>query len=177
MNSLKKISTAMVACAILFLFLTWNTAIGDVTASPCSGAGVWMVTGESGDFWLNLSVPLENSNKSLGMTFQWVTFDATLGGLFPNATITPVEGIAEAVGYNLYNYTNLGYGMATDRTILYILRGSGSFSFVNCDTIESSGTLGIYHPSQDPFGDESPAYGCYPAVGTIIRMPNVPPCD
>ncbi len=178
MISAKKYSTAVFGCAIVFLFLAWNIAIGgDTERSTCDGGGAWMVTVEGGEMWVIQAAPLENNRKSYSMTFQWVNFDATLGGLYPNATITPVGGIAELAGFNLYNYTNLGYGVDSDRTVLYCLRGSGSFSFSDCETIESSGTLGIYSPDQDPFGDDAPTFGCWPVEATAVRVPIVEPCD
>jgi hypothetical protein len=165
----------LVALAALTVFLG-TRYLGATAPTPCSGAGLWTVSTVTGDTWTTLNTPLDNTKKRMGMTFHPVTFDATFGGLFPGATITAFPGIAEMVEYNVFDFTSLGYGIAPDRTILYILRGSGSFWFTDCDTVESTSSLGIYSPGQDPFGEDPPAYGCYPNETVTERVPIVPPC-
>jgi len=176
MKSVKKISLLAI-CFVAVAAIIGTDIPAAEGSTVCTAEGVWIINVEGGDIWFTLNMPLENSKKSYGMTFQWVTFDATMGGLFPSATITNVQGIAELVEYNLYNYTTLGYGLDTDRSILYIIRGSGTLGFVDCDTIEGSGTMGLYSPDQDPFSDVDPTFGCYPLETTAVRMPNVPPCE
>jgi hypothetical protein len=64
------------------------------------------------------------------------------------------------------------------RQVVYIQVVSGQFILTDENTFASDFyTAALYAPDQDPFGDEPPAYGCYPVSGTYKRMPVAPVCE
>jgi hypothetical protein len=49
-----------------------------------------------------------------------------------------------------------------------------------CDQLEITNEfLAFYDPTQDPFGDDPPAFGCFPdgCVSTARRIPVEPACE
>jgi len=49
-----------------------------------------------------------------------------------------------------------------------------------CDHLEITyWSLSLYDPTQDPFGDDPPFYGCIPdgSLSTARRIPVQPPCE
>jgi hypothetical protein len=88
------------------------------------------------------------------------------------------------VGLNTYDCTVMSYGLAEPaegeaaRQAVYIMVVSGQFVLTDENTLGSDlYTAALYAPDQNPFGDEPPAYGCYPVSGIYKRMPMVAVCE
>ncbi len=178
MNSVKKITLlSPVVLAVIVLVAGWN--ITDAEGSfNCTGEGVWTATDSNGNTWQMLTMPLDNTKKNLGWSLTPVDFDPSLGGAFPTVTtLTPGKGAIQEVSSNLYDYQWVAYGISADREIVYILRSRGTLGFLDCDTVEGSGSLAFYGSWQDPFGEEAPAFGCFPSSSTAVRSPMAPPCE
>jgi hypothetical protein len=177
MNFVKKIILlSFVLFAAVMLFGGRNIIVADDNLN-CTGEGAWTAIDPDNNTWLLLTTPLDNTKKRLGASVTPVDFDPTLGG-FPNVvTLTPLHGTIEQAGTNLYDYQWVGYGLDANHDIVYIMRSRGTLSFDDCDTVTASGRLGLYHPSQDPFGPVPPIYGCDVSVSTAVRDPMMPPCE
>lgn len=168
---------SFVGIAVVMLLAGWNVGSADSELN-CTGEGSWIINDSSGFVWLTLNLPLDNTKKRVGMSMTPVTFDPTLGGAFADVTtLTPMKGIVEQVGANLYDYQWIAYGLTADHDIFYIVRSRGTLSFVDCDTVDSEGSLGFYGYWQDPFGEEAPAFGCIPNTSTAVRTPLTPACE
>lgn len=181
MNSRRKIMVpAIVGMAALVLAIAWDSApAGGEEKCRCKWLGVSIFNDLNGDIWFSTGIPHDRRQRRGSFEMDKVTFDPTMDGLFPGATLTTFKGYMEREGWNTWSYTGLTYGINEDHEILYVIRGSGILWWTDseCNTYESEGSMGIYSPDQDPFSDVEPAFGCWPMAGTGVRMPNVPPCE
>ncbi len=177
MNSAKKMLFGYVGLAAIVLFFGWNNTVAEDNLE-CWPGGIWNIE-VLGEKWSFLHVPLEHSKNLFGSTSIAVNSDPTFGGMLPDATaISPGLQLNERVDTNLYNFTHVCYGVTADNRLVYIRQASGTWSFLDCDTLEANGRVAYYAPWQDPYGEEPPEYGCYIMATCIgVRAPIVPPCE
>ncbi len=113
------------------------------------------------------------------LTSQGKTMGPTWYGIFPEAVaISDLYGEAVVTGKNTYDFTVVDYAINESYGMVYFRLWSGTMEQTSKDTMEGTFTASIYHPDQDPFGDEEPEYGCWGTwVFTYERIPIVPPCE
>lgn len=115
-------------------------------------------------------------------TTRWIGGDATLGRHFPTVvTFSNTVGTWVRTGRRTFEYTMITYGLDEMGQPVYIAKNSGHSELSgNCDYQEvSDSAITLYDPSQDPFGEDPPAFGCIPdlSVSTATRMRVDPPCE
>jgi len=155
-----------------------------LTAEEWSLAGTWFGTNSHGHVIL-LTITQSGPDSDQFAASLDITQDPSFGSLFPGTiTATNMRGTYVRTGLNTYDFTVMSYGLAepaeieSARQVVYIQVVSGQFILTDEDTLASDlYTAALYSPDQDPFGDEPPAYGCYPVSGTYKRMPVVPVCE
>jgi len=147
-------------------------------------AGTWFGTNSHGHTILLTIMPSGPDSDQFAASLD-ITHDPSFGGLFPGTiAATNERGTYVRTGLNTYAITTMSYGLAEPvegegaRQVVYIQVVSGQFILTDENTFSSDlYTAAMYAPDQDPFGDESPAYGCYPISATFTRMPVVPVCE
>jgi steroid delta-isomerase-like uncharacterized protein len=155
-----------------------------LTAEEWSLAGTWFGTNSYGHVIL-LTITQAGPDGDQFAASLDITKDPSLGGLFPGTiAATNERGTYVRTGLNTYAITTMSYGLAEPaegegaRQVVYMQVVSGQFILTDENTLASDlYTAALYAPDQDPFGEEPPAYGCYPVSGTYKRMPVVPVCE
>jgi len=155
-----------------------------LTAEEWPLAGTWFGTNSYGHVILLTITQLGPDSNQFAASLD-ITKDPSLGGLFPGTiAATNERGTYVRTGLNTYAITTMSYGLAEPaegegaRQVVYIQVVSGQFILTDENTFSSDlYTAALYAPDQDPFGDEPPAYGCYPISATFTRMPVVPVCE
>jgi len=155
-----------------------------LTAEEWPLAGTWFGTNNHGHTILLNITPLGPDNDRFACAVD-IAQDPSFGGLFPGTiAATNMRGMYVKTRLNTYDFTVMSYGLAgpaegeSARQVVYIQVVSGQFILTDENTFASDlYTAAIYAPDQDPFGDEPPAYGCYPVSATYKRMPVVPVCE
>jgi len=147
-------------------------------------AGTWFGTNSLGHAVLLTVTPLGPDNDRFAASLD-IAHDPSFGGMFPGTiAATNMRGTYVKTGLNRYAFTVMSYGLGepaegeTARPVVYISVVSGEGVLTDKDTQRADlYTAAAYAPDQDPFGDEPPAYGCFPVSGTYKRMPVVPSCE
>jgi len=84
----------------------------------------------------------------------WVPIDAV--------ALTDIHGESVRTGHNTYYGTLLAYAIDENYDIVYYVTYSGSSKMTSPDSSESYDVyVSFYSPDQDPFGEDTPAYGCF----------------
>jgi steroid delta-isomerase-like uncharacterized protein len=154
-----------------------------LTAEEWQLAGTWFGTNSYG-YTILLTITSLGPDNDRFVCDADIAHDPSFGGLFPGTiAATNMRGMYVKTRLNTYDFTIMSYGLAEPaegeaaRQVVYIQVVSGQFILTDENTFASDlYTAALYAPDQDPFGDESPAYGCYPVSGTYKRMPVVPVC-
>jgi len=151
------------------------TAEGAWVGSTPDGAGpAWTMIFTSGTHWQG------------SFTLYTGEFDGTFGGAFPVTMMSPFAGTWVKTGPRTADWTMMAYGFGPDpvtgvMTPVYVLKSSGYSEFTGrCDELEIlSVSVALYLPTQDPFGDDPPFFGCFPAGMLEIAkpIPAEPPCE
>jgi steroid delta-isomerase-like uncharacterized protein len=155
-----------------------------LTAEEWPLAGAWFGANSLGHAIVLNIMPLGPDNDRFVCAVD-IAHDPSFGGMFPGTIATTnMRGMYVKTRLNTYAFTIMSYGLAEPaegeaaRQVVYIQVVSGQFIMTDENTFASDlYTAALYAPDQDPFGDESPAYGCYPVSGTYKRMPVVPVCE
>ena len=170
-----------VAMLVVAPAVSGDGAEGGNGQGVCHVDGAWI--GESpawGMTWL--MVYTSESHWKGSFTTRWIGGDPTLGGWFPAVvTFSNTVGTWIRTGRRTFQYTMITYGLDAMGQPVYIAKNSG-YSEVsgNCDHQETfDSAISFYDPSQDPFGDDPPAFGCSPdlSVSTSTPMRVDPPCE
>ncbi|MHC4519796.1 MAG: ester cyclase, partial [Planctomycetota bacterium] len=151
-----------------------------LTAEEWPLDGTWFGTNSHGHAIVLTITPLGPENDRFVCALD-IAHDPSFGGMFPGTiAATNMRGMYVKTGLNTYDFTIMSYGLAEPaegeaaRQVVYIQVVSGQFILTDENTFASDlYTAALYAPDQDPFGDEPPAYGCYPVSGTYKRMPVV----
>ena len=155
-----------------------------LTAEEWSLAGTWFGTNSYGHLIL-LTITQSGPDSDQFAASLDIMQDPSFGGMFPGTiAATNMRGMYVKTRLNTYDCTVMSYGLAepaegeSARQVVYIQVASGQFILTDENTFASDlYTAALYAPDQDPFGNEPPAYGCYPVSGTYKRMPVVPVCE
>ena len=137
--------------------------------SPAWG-GVWTIVYDSDSHWTGT------------ISMRFIGSDPTLGGFFPATSLSRTTGTWVRTGRRTFEYTMIHYGLAEGgQQPVYIGKLSCRVVMTGqCNHLEvTNGSLALYDPTQDPFGDDPPAYGCIPdgSLSTAQRIPVQPPCE
>jgi len=182
MKSLKFLcGVCAVVCA---LFVATPAMCGDGVEGGngqgvCNLDGAWF--GTSPAWGLTWPIVYQSTSHSTGtVNAQFIGGDPTLGGFFPVTSLSRTTGTWVRTGRRTFDYTMIHYGLAEGgQQPVFIGKLSGSIVVSGqCDHLEVTNvSLALYDPTQDPFGEEPPAYGCIPDGSLSIgqRIPVQPP--
>jgi hypothetical protein len=152
----------------------------------CRAEGAWVggTAGSAGPAWTMIFTSGTHSQGSY--TLYTGEFDGSFGGAFPVTMMSPFAGTWVKTGPRTSDWTMMAYGFGPDvvtgvMTPVYVLKVSGYSEFTGgCDELETvSVSAALYLPTQDPFGDDPPYFGCFPAETLEIArpIPVEPPCE
>ena len=99
----------------------------------------------------------------------WASIDAV--------TLSDIHGESARTGHNTYYGTLLAYAINETYDIVYYVTYSGVSVMTSHDTSYSKDVyVSFYSPDQDPFGEDTPAYGCWgPYSFSYERIPSGSP--
>jgi hypothetical protein len=147
----------------------------------CRVDGAWVGTSPA---WSMTWIITYTSNSPWAghYTLQFLGGDPTMGGAFPTVVeMSNTVGTFVRTGSRASQYTMITYGLDAQGQPVYIAKNSGSSEMSwDCTTMEVfDSAIEFYDASQDPFGDDPPAYGCAPdpSVSYAHRMHVDPPCE
>jgi hypothetical protein len=147
----------------------------------CRSDGAWLGSSPAwGMLWM--VVYDSDSNWTGHFTLRFLGGDPTMGGYFPTAVaLSNTFGTWVRTGLRTSQYSMVTYGLDAQGQPVYVAKNSGTSELSRgCDLMEVyDSAISFYAPTQDPFGDEPPAYGCMPdpTVSTARRMVADPPCE
>jgi hypothetical protein len=137
----------------------------------CSMVGTWHGEDYQGNTWMTMYTPGRNAIYGQ-VTGEFVLFDPTLGGFFPDAVrVTNPFGVWKKVGWRTYQYTTRAYGLDQDGGVVYTWRVSGETELVDCDYVDSTFVMELWLGDADISTD--PPIFCVPGTAWEIRMPLV----
>jgi hypothetical protein len=137
----------------------------------CAVEGTWLSSVDIGaQFFTQYSDGATGTSGA--MTAEWIVFDPTLNGFFPNAVrATQAMGGWHQLSGGIYRYTWIVYGLDSANLPLYSVRGSGTGTFEDCDKIIFDYVLEIFPYPLNPLEDEPVA--CLQGIGSKYRVPVV----
>jgi len=184
MKSLKFLCGVSVAVCALFVVspaMCSDGVEGGNGRGVCRLDGAWLGTSP---YWgLTWPIVYQSTSHWTGtINVQFIGGDPTLGGFFLATSLSRTTGTWVRTGRRTFDYTMIHYGLAEGgQEPVFIGKLSGSMVMSwRCDHLEvTNGSLALYDPTQDPFGDEPPAIGCFPdgSLSTAQRIPVQPPCE
>ena len=170
-----------VAMIVVTPAVSGDGAEGGNGQGVCRPDGAWI--GESPEWGMKwLMVYNSESHWKGSFTTRWIGGEATLGGFFPDAvTFSNTVGTWIRTGRRTFQYTMITYGLDAMGQPVYVAKNSGYSEISgNCDYQEVfDSAISLYDPSQDPFGEDPPTFGCITdlSVSTATRMRVDPPCE
>jgi hypothetical protein len=148
----------------------------------CRLDGAWFgVTPYWGLTWT--SVYDSDSHWTGPLSLMFIGGDPTLGGAFPDVvSLSGTTGTWVRTGRRTFEYTMIHWGLGEGgQQPIFIMKASGSVVVTGeCDELEvTNHSLAFYEPTQDPFGDDAPFFGCVEdgSTSTARRIPVQPPCE
>jgi hypothetical protein len=147
----------------------------------CRPDGAWL--GNSPAWGIQWIIVYDSESHWKGSyKMRFIGGDPTMGGAFPDSVaFSDTVGTWVRTGRRTSQWTMITYGLDALGQPVFIAKNSGSSETSgNCDYQETfDSAISFYDPSQNPFGDDPPAYGCFPdpSVSTAIRMRVDPPCE
>lgn len=184
MKSLKLMCGVVVVVSVM---LVAAPALSGDGAGDGRGRGVCRTDGS----WIGVSpawgmqwtaVFTSESHWKGSYSTRWIGGDPTLDGNFTSVVaFSNTVGTWIRTGRRTFQYTMITYGVDALGQPVYIAKNSGySETSGDCDYQEMfDSAISLYHPSQDPFGEDPPAFGCIldPSVHSATRMQVDPPCE
>jgi hypothetical protein len=172
-----KLVTFIGVAGVAMLLLTAASRSGGAKAWTL--AGTWIGTDQSGHMSLITTAPMDPAGRRFVIVSD--DFQATPGfhGMFPEAVSrTKARGEMIMTGPRSGAFTLIEFATDADQEVVYVLVVNGTVVLASPDSGMSVGaTVALYDPEQDPFGEEPPAYGCFPYAYSFQRVPVVPPCQ
>jgi hypothetical protein len=166
----------LIAAALALLVLAVAGPTGaerpfPVPRGACGVEGTWLSSVDIGaQFFTQYSAGATGTGGA--MTVEWIAFDPTLFGEFPDAVrVTQAMGAWHQVTATTYHYTWVVYGLDSAGIPLYSIRGSGTGTFDGCDTIVFDYVMEIFPYPFHPLVDDPVA--CQPGTGAKYRIPVV----
>jgi hypothetical protein len=150
----------------------------------CEPDGAWF--GHVPAWGLEVTWVTDSDSHWVGKySMQFYGGDPSFGGLLPATIWSPTTGTVVRTGRRSFEYTHITYGLGTDpigNTVpIYIAKAIGVLELSEGCTVVNGVSLSVelFAPNQDPFGEEPPAFGCYPDASPISgrRMTVDPPCE
>jgi hypothetical protein len=120
------------------------SAQGSWFGYSAAGLGEWMAT-------------IQGQSQASGtVILESLSFDLTLGGIYPTAVRSTAErGTWESSGPNTFRSAMIAFAVDDNGTTVYIGKIGGTSTFVgDCNTIYIEDTLAVFLPTQNPFADE-----------------------
>ena len=183
-----RLLAVVVSAALLVppVFAGEGGSAGNAGNGVCTIDGAWVggTADGAGPAWTMLFT--SGSHWQGSFTLVTGEFDGTFGGTFPVTMMSPFAGTWVKTGPRTADWTMMAYGLGPDAatgvmTPIYILKSSGYVEVTGrCDELEIlSVSVALYLPTQDPFGDDPPFFGCFPSGMLEIAkpIPVEPPCE
>lgn len=152
---------------------------GNNGQGTCSLDGSWL--GTAPDFGISFMAEYHSMSHWLGtVDLTWIGGDPTFLNSFPDAVaLTETKGQFRRTDRRSFEYTMIWYGVDMNGQPVYIAKNSGWVELgQGCRSADIGGTISLYAPTQDPFGDDPPEFGCVgPAFAYETRMSIDPPCE
>jgi hypothetical protein len=177
---------AIATLAVLPVFAGEGESGGHQGNGVCRAEGAWVGRMPGGAAPVFTMIFTPGSQWQGSYTVFTGEFDASFGGAFPATMMSPFVGTWVKTGPRTADWTMIAYGLGPDAitgvmTPVYIIKSSGYTEFTErCEEIETvSVSVALYLPTQDPFGDDPPYFGCFPD-GTLeiaTPIPAQPPCE
>ncbi len=148
----------------------------------CRNDGAWLGVSPAWEMMQWTVVYDSDSHWTGPLTLHFIGGDPTFGGNFSTAVaFSDTVGTWVRTGRRTFQYTMITYGLDALGQPVFIAKNSGSSELSQgCNHQEVfDSAISIYDPTQDPFSDDPPAYGCHPdpSVHTAWRMHVDPPCE
>jgi len=147
---------------------------GSVMAASknCSHLGTWHGVVDSGATYM-VTITKGQSTTVGQMVAEWILWDPTLLGAFPDAVrTTNAIGVWEKVNGNKFKWTWIAYGLDGFGQPLYTIRASGVSSLKDCDTMPFTYVTQVFLPTFPPtqdFSTQTPI-ATFCGDGTETRM-------
>jgi len=163
-----------IGLALVVLALAAPATAGKHTWEPrghCPLEGTWLATVDIGaQFFAQYAGGATGTGGAL--TVEWILFDPTLFGNFPTAVrVTQAQGLWEQKTATAYEYTWIAYGFDAEGNPLYAIRGSGTGTLTECDTIDFDWVMEVFPYPLDPLVDDP--FACMSGTGSKHRIPLV----
>lgn len=178
----------LLICGLLTGFIIKPTNSNSKNAEPpCKFEGTYILQpiGPGAPFGLDMAIPLDARNERVAITHDLANYDATLGGLFPDAIrLTTGQGEGIRTGPRSFNYTIHFWSLDRNnrRVALIVSNGTKFFNQEDCNSYEvPAGTLSVYSATQDtdndgyPDANQQPLY-CLPLICKAKRITAAPTC-
>lgn len=163
------------AAFALIVIATVGPAAGEMEAwelrHPCTVEGSWIASVDIGAVFF-VSYSRGATGTGGAMAIEWIGFDPTLFGSFPDAVRTSQAiGAWRQTAAFEYRYTWIVYGFNALGVPLYSVRGSGTGSFPGCNAIVFDYVLEVFPYPLDPLVDDP--VDCLSGTGSKSRIPVV----
>jgi hypothetical protein len=131
--------------------------------------GTWHgVAADLGITWMAVNTPGQNAFNGQ-MTVEWIEIDPTLFGNFSEAArVTNAVGVWKQVGWRVYPFNWIGYGLDEAGVVVYTARASGEAYLVDCDRLDITYVLEVWPAGYDISTDTPPI--CIPGTAVETRM-------
>ena len=176
---------SVVACAALMVtpaFAGDDGPGGNPGNGVCTLDGAWF--GVTPDWGLTWTVVYDSDSHWTGpLSLRFIGGDPTLGGAFPDVvSLSGTTGTWVRTGRRTFDYTMIHWGLSEGgQQPVFIMKATGSVVVTGtCDGLDiTNHTLAFYEPTQDPFGDDDPLFGCIEdgSTSSAQRIPVQPPCE
>jgi hypothetical protein len=155
MKTKKKMTVLAIVIVIAAILLVpnWQTDAAAFRGKGkwCDLRGSWYGTSTWGSFMVTFNGGIFKGTGDI----VWVSGDPTMGGFYPDADwARHTRGVWVRTGPNTFDWTILSFGTNSAFEVLYILRGSGTKTLVDCNTAEDLINVEILDPGMDPIDDD-----------------------
>jgi len=183
-----------ISITVVSVLVVWAVAVGATVGASdmdqpdterihlvCFPDGTWL--GESPAWGLTWLVEYTSTSYRRGsLVLRFVGGDPSVGGYFPAESLSSTYGTWVRTGPRSFDYTMIHYGLAPGgQQPVTLLKSIGSVEITDeCDRLEvTNHSSAFYDPTQDPFGDVAPAYGCIEdgSLSPARRIPVQEPCQ
>jgi hypothetical protein len=169
MGKRQVLKSGIVLAAIFAVAMFAGSGSVMAASKNCSHVGTFYGVSNSGSTWMVTVTP--GSSATVGqMVVEWVSWDPKLGGAFSTVvrTTNPL-GVWKKVNGKTAQFTWIAYGLDADGLAVYVARASGVSSMVDCDHVNFTYVMELFHPAQD-ISTDTPAFGSFCGTGTETRM-------
>lgn len=158
--------TSLVAVFAVSLFA--GSGLGTAASKECSRVGAWHGVGDQGFTWMVVLTAGADATSGQ-IVSQWVRYDPTFGGLFPDAKQgTNGMGVWKKTRDHTNRFTWFASALDDIGGTVYTVRTSGTETMLDCDRVSTDFVLELWVAGQDMANE--PPFLCLPGTATHTRM-------